>query len=73
MLKAKDRGGSLLAAGGAAMMAFHILYNISMTLGITPIVGIPLPFFSYGGSALLTNYAVIGVLLSVGVRRYRHD
>jgi len=73
MLKAKDRGGSLLAAGGVAMMAFHILYNVSMTLGITPIVGIPLPFFSYGGSALLTNYAVIGVLLSVGTRRYRHD
>ncbi len=73
VLKASDRGGSLMAVGGAAMIAFHFFYNVGMTLGITPIVGIPMPFFSYGGSSLIANYMIIGIMLSVHMRRFRHD
>jgi rod shape determining protein RodA len=73
VVKAKDRIGALMAAGVSAMFAFHFLYNISMTIGLTPIVGIPLPLFSYGGSSLLTNYAAIGLLISIRARRFRHD
>lgn len=73
VIKAKDRIGSLMATGVTAMIGFHFLYNISMTIGMTPIVGIPLPLFSYGGSSLLTNYAAIGLLISIRMRRFRHD
>jgi len=73
VLKAKDRGGVLLAVGGTTITVFHFFYNVSMTLGIVPIVGIPMPFFSYGGSSIITNYAIIGILQSVHLRRYRHD
>ncbi|MBI5637226.1 MAG: rod shape-determining protein RodA [Nitrospinae bacterium] len=73
IINSKDRIGSLLAAGITGMIGFHFLYNVSMTIGITPIVGIPLPLFSYGGSALLTNYAALGILISIRMRRFRHD
>jgi len=73
VIKAKDRIGSLMATGVTAMVGFHFLYNISMTIGMTPIVGIPLPLFSYGGSSLLTNYAAVGLLVSIRMRRFRHD
>jgi rod shape determining protein RodA len=62
---ARDRFGFLLAAGLVAMLVFHIMVNIGMTVGIMPITGIPLPFMSYGGSAILTNYAAIGILLNI--------
>nr|MDQ2681194.1 FtsW/RodA/SpoVE family cell cycle protein [Candidatus Eremiobacteraeota bacterium] len=65
MLAARDRFGFLLATGIVAMLTFHILVNIGMTIGIMPITGIPLPFMSYGGSAILTNFAAIGVLLNI--------
>ncbi len=73
IINSKDRIGSMMAAGITAMVAFHFLYNVSMTIGITPIVGIPLPLFSYGGSSLLTNYAALGILISIRMRRFRHD
>jgi rod shape determining protein RodA len=65
MLVARDRFGFLLAAGLVGMFFFHILVNIGMTVGIMPITGIPLPFVSYGGSAILTGFAAVGVLLNV--------
>jgi len=65
MLVARDRFGYLLAAGLVAMLVFHIMVNIGMTIGIMPITGIPLPFMSYGGSAILTDYAAIGILLNI--------
>jgi len=65
MIAARDRFGFLLAAGIVAMMFFHILINIGMTIGIMPITGIPLPFMSYGGSAVLTDFAAVGVLLNI--------
>ena len=65
MLAARDRFGFLLAAGIVGMFAFHIIVNVGMTIGIMPITGIPLPFMSYGGSAILTNFAAIGILLNI--------
>ncbi|MGZ3496991.1 MAG: rod shape-determining protein RodA [Vulcanimicrobiaceae bacterium] len=65
MLAARDRFGFLLATGLVAMLAFHIVVNIGMTIGIMPITGIPLPFMSYGGSAILTDYAAVGMLLNI--------
>jgi rod shape determining protein RodA len=65
MLVARDRFGFLLSAGLIGMLFFHVLVNIGMTIGIMPITGIPLPFMSYGGSAMLTDFAAIGILLNV--------
>lgn len=68
---ARDKFGVLLGAGLVAMFAFHILVNVGMTIGIMPITGIPLPFMSFGGSALLTNFMAIGVLLNIYMQRHR--
>jgi rod shape determining protein RodA len=65
LLAARDRFGLLLAAGLVGMLFFHVLINVGMTIGIMPITGIPLPFMSYGGSAVLTDFAAIGMLLNV--------
>ncbi len=65
MLAARDRFGFLLAAGLVGMFFFHVLVNVGMTVGIMPITGIPLPFVSFGGSAILTGFASIGVLLNI--------
>ena len=48
---------------------FHMIENIGMTMGLLPITGVPLPFVSYGGSSLVTNYILIGLLLSISCRR----
>jgi rod shape determining protein RodA len=68
---AKDSFGRLLATGIVAMFVFHILVNIGMTMGIMPVTGIPLPLFSYGGSAMLTNLAAIGLLENIYARRQK--
>ncbi len=60
--------GSLLALSIASMWLFQIFVNIGMTIGIMPITGIPLPFMSYGGSALLTNMVAAGILLNIHSR-----
>jgi rod shape determining protein RodA len=65
MLAARDRFGFLLAAGLVGMLFFHVLVNLGMTIGIMPITGIPLPFMSYGGSAMLTDFVAIGILLNI--------
>ncbi len=68
---AKDTFGALLATGVVSMLAFHIIVNIGMTIGVMPVTGIPLPFMSYGGTSLVTNMVGIGILLNVHVRRHR--
>lgn len=65
----KDIYGSLMVTGFAAMMLFHILENVGMTMGLMPVTGIPLPFISYGGTFLLSNMICIGLVLSVGMKR----
>ncbi len=66
-----DKFGSYLIVGVAAMMFFHIFENIGMCIGIMPVTGIPLPFLSYGGSAMLTNMIGIGMVECVYIRRKR--
>jgi rod shape determining protein RodA len=52
-----------------AMLAFQMFINIGMTIGVSPITGIPLPFVSYGGSSMVTTYIATGILLNVHMRR----
>lgn len=67
---AKDPFGTLLATGVAAMIAIQMFVNVGMTVGIMPITGIPLPFISYGGSALIADLIGVGLLLNVHMRRF---
>jgi rod shape determining protein RodA len=64
-----DMYGKSIATGLAIMMAFQVIINISMTIGLMPVVGIPLPLVSYGGSSLLATLVAIGLLINVGMRR----
>ena len=66
---AKDDLGSYIAIGISGIFLFHMVENIGMTMGLLPITGVPLPFVSYGGSSLLTNLILIGLLLNISGRR----
>jgi rod shape determining protein RodA len=68
-LLSRDPFGTYLAVGIATMIAIQVFVNIGMTLGIMPITGIPLPFISYGGSALVADFIGIGLLQNVHMRR----
>ena len=68
---AKDDLGSYIAIGITGIFAFHMLENIGMTMGLLPITGVPLPFVSYGGSSLITNFICIGMLLNISARRQK--
>lgn len=68
---AKDDLGSYIAMGIAGIFFFHMVENIGMTMGLLPITGIPLPFVSYGGSSLLSNFIMIGLLLNISGRRQK--
>jgi rod shape determining protein RodA len=66
---AKDTFGVYVIMGVVGMWIFHILENIGMTIQLMPITGIPLPFVSYGGSSLLSNFVALGLVLNIGMRR----
>ena len=68
-MRASDYFGQYLAIGICAMFLFHFWENIGMNIGIMPITGLPLPFVSKGGSALITSFFSLGVVLSVSARR----
>lgn len=61
--------GAYISIGIAGIFTFHMLENIGMTMGLLPITGVPLPFVSYGGSSLITNFICIGLLINVSSRR----
>lgn len=67
---ARDRFGALLALGLSAMIFWQAAINIAMATGMVPVVGIPLPLVSYGGSSLIALMAGMGVLISINTRRY---
>jgi len=69
--KSKDKFGSYICTGVACMFLAHIFENIGMCIGIMPVTGIPLPFFSYGGSSIITNLMAVGLVLSVSMRKNR--
>jgi rod shape determining protein RodA len=64
-----DRFGKLIATGIGVLLGFQVVINIAMTMGMMPVVGIPLPLVSYGGSSLLATLVAIGLLLNVFMRR----
>ncbi|MDE0518084.1 MAG: rod shape-determining protein RodA [Bdellovibrionales bacterium] len=68
--QSKDKVGVFLCVGMSFYMFWHMFINIGMTMGILPVVGIPLPLLSYGGSSLLTTMTALGVISSVSYRRY---
>lgn len=67
---AKDRFGCLLAVGLTALIFWHMTINIAMVMGLLPVVGVPLPFISYGGSFLLTALSASAILLNISMRRF---
>jgi rod shape determining protein RodA len=69
----KDRLGSLIATGVVAILSVYILFNIGMTVGLTPVVGLPLPLFSYGGSSMLATMVAVGLLLNIRMRRFLYS
>ncbi|GAA4705151.1 rod shape-determining protein RodA [Brevibacillus fulvus] len=68
-MEAKDPFGSYVVAGVVGMLTFQIFENIGMTIQLMPITGIPLPFISYGGSSLLTNFFILAIVVNIGMRK----
>lgn len=68
---AKDDLGTYIAMGIAGIFLFHMIENIGMTMGLLPITGVPLPFVSYGGSSLLTNFILLAILMNISGRRQK--
>jgi rod shape determining protein RodA len=66
----KDDFGSLLAIGVVGCLFWPAVLNVAMVLGLAPVIGVPLPLFSYGGSALVVTLALLGLLMNVSMRRY---
>lgn len=67
---ARDSLGAFIVLGVVAVYFFHMVVNVAMVIGLFPVVGIPLPFLSYGGSAILTEFIGLGLVISVRRRRY---
>ena len=68
----RSKFNSIVAIGIVTVIAFHMIINIGMTVGLLPVTGLPLPFVSYGGSALVTNMVMIGILLNFYRNRYEY-
>jgi len=71
-MECHDTYGTYLCAGVIGMLTFQVFQNIGMTIGLLPITGIPLPFFSYGGSSLLTYMIAVGIVLNVQLRTRKY-
>lgn len=67
-MNARNNIGRYISFGVAAMLTFHVIENVGMCIGLMPVTGIPLPFFSYGGSSLLSNIVAVGLVLNVKYR-----
>jgi len=69
-LSARDRVGAVICAGVAAMTFWHVVVNVAMVLGLAPVVGVTLPFISYGGSSLVTFFLGMGLVANVSLRKH---
>ena len=67
---AKDRLGVLMAGGIVAMLSLYVFINMGMAVGIVPVVGVPLPLVSYGGTSIITTFLSLGILLNIQSRRF---
>ncbi|MGE4559098.1 MAG: rod shape-determining protein RodA [Desulfobulbus sp.] len=72
-MSAKDKFGSILAFGCTILIFWQAVINLFMIMGFLPVVGVPLPMFSYGGSSLLTNMLAIGIIMNVRMRSFTSD
>jgi rod shape determining protein RodA len=68
--RCRDPFGTILAVGVTAMIFWQVFINIGMAMGLMPVVGVPLPFISYGGSSIITTMICIGLLMNVSMRRF---
>lgn len=71
--RCRDPFGTVLAVGITALLFWQVVINIGMTMGLMPVVGVPLPFVSYGGSSTITVAICIGLLMNVSMRRYMKE
>ncbi len=71
-LEAKDKFGSLLAAGITSIFIFQILINLGMVVGIMPVTGLPLSFISYGGSNLIMSLIAVGILMNIRMKKFTY-
>jgi rod shape determining protein RodA len=69
-LSARDRTGAVICLGVAAMTFWHVLINVAMVLGLAPVVGVTLPFISYGGSSLIIFFSAMGLVANVSLRKF---
>lgn len=67
---AKDRLGVLMAGGIVSMISLYVFINVGMAVGIVPVVGVPLPLVSYGGTSIITTFLALGILLNIQARRF---
>jgi rod shape determining protein RodA len=70
--EARDRFAQVLCVGSAALLFWHVFFNIGMVIGLLPVVGVTLPLVSYGGSSLLTVMLALAFLMNVSIRRYAY-
>lgn len=68
--QARDKYGALITVGVTAYIFWHMFVNVGMVMGLLPIVGVPLPLLSYGGSGMLTTMTGLGFISSIAYRRY---
>lgn len=68
--RAKDRLGALLIFGMVSIFFWHVIINVAMVAGLMPVVGVPLPMFSYGGSSMASMMFAVGIMINVSMRRY---
>jgi rod shape determining protein RodA len=71
--RSRDPFGKILSVGVTAMIAWQVFINIGMVIGLMPVVGVTLPFISYGGSSIITMMAGVGLLLNVSMRRFMFE
>jgi rod shape determining protein RodA len=68
---AKDRLGALMAGGIVSMISLYVFINVGMAVGIVPVVGVPLPLVSYGGTSVIATFLALGLLLNIQTRRFQ--
>ncbi len=68
---AKDRLGVLMAGGIVSMISMYVFINVGMAVGVVPVVGVPLPLVSYGGTSIITTFLALGLLLNIQTRRFQ--
>lgn len=70
--KVRNKFSSLMVIGATAILGYHIIVNIGMTVGMMPVTGLPLPFISYGGSSLIVCMFLTGMIINASIRRFKY-